>query len=158
MTIFTRLVAAVATLFLSISFAQAHDNKHPIKVGDLLIHKPWSRATPKTAKVGAGYLRVENTGTAPDRLIKIDAAIAGHAEVHEMKMTNGVMKMRRLDGGVEIPAGQSITLKPGANHIMFMKLAGPIQKDQPFKAKLTFERAGIVEVTFSTVKIGGTLK
>lgn len=158
MTTFTRLLTAVAALFLSLSVAQAQDTKHPIKIGDLVIHKPWSRATPKTAKVGAGYLKIENTGTTSDRLTKIETSIAGHAEIHEMKMNDGVMKMRRLDGGVEIPAGESVSLKPGANHIMFMKLNGPIQKDQPFKATLTFETAGTIEVTFTTVKIGGKPK
>lgn len=156
-----RLIIALAAIAVGVMILFGDHGKHLYApgtiVGDLRIQDAWSRATPKTAKVGAGYLKIENTGSAPDRLIGIKTAIAGHAEVHEMKMTEGVMRMRPLSEGVEIPAGGSILLKPGANHIMFMKLSGPIKKDSPFKATLTFEKAGSVEVTFKTVKIGGKL-
>jgi copper(I)-binding protein len=149
------LTVAVTTLAFSLNVLSS-EMPAPFKVGELNIENIWSRATPKTAKVGAGYLQIENTGTAPDRLIKIETTIAGHASIHEMTMTNGVMKMRRLAGGLLIPAGGTVVLKPGGNHIMFMKLGGPIQKDQPFEATLTFEKAGTVEVQFMTVRIGGT--
>lgn len=158
MTSLARAAALTAALFLTFNTVHAHDNKYPIKAGNLVIHTPWSRATPKTAKVGAGYVKIDNTGETADRLLKVETTIAGHAEIHEMKMTDGVMKMRALPGGVEIPAGGSITLKPGGNHIMFMKLAAPIKKGKSFKATLTFETAGAVEVTFKTVKIGGKLR
>ncbi len=155
-----RLIIAIAALAVGVMILFGDHSTHlqppAITVGDLRIQNAWSRATPKTAKVGAGYVTIENTGSSADRLLKVESAIAGHAEVHEMKMTDGVMKMRPLSTGLEIPAGGSVTLKPGGNHIMFMKLAGPIQKDAPFKATLTFEKAGAVTLTFNTVKVGGT--
>jgi len=157
---YRHLLSPIAALVLGgialITVGQAHDTRAPVKIGDLKIDKIWSRATPKTAKVGVGYLRIENTGTTPDRLINIEATIAGHAAIHEMTMTNGVMKMRGLKDGLVIPAGGTVVLKPGGNHIMFMKLGGPIQKGHPFRATLTFEKAGTVEIQFITVGIGGT--
>jgi copper(I)-binding protein len=40
-----------------------------VHVGDLVITQAWSRATPGGAKIGGGYLTIENTGTTPDRLM-----------------------------------------------------------------------------------------
>jgi len=158
MTIFTRLTAALCALFLSLAPASAHDGKQMTKVGDLVIHQPWSRATPRSAKVGAGYLKIENKGDTADRLVSVSSPIAGVTQIHAMSITDGVMKMRELKDGVNIPAGGSVMLKPGGNHIMFMKLGAPIRKGEAFEATLTFEKAGTATVTFMPVKIGGTPK
>ena len=40
-----------------------------VKAGDLVITQAWSRATPNGAKIGGGYLTIENKGTTPDRLV-----------------------------------------------------------------------------------------
>lgn len=76
-----------------------------VKAGDLVISQAWSRATPGGAKVAGGYLTIENKGTAADKLISVSTDIAGKAEIHEMAMDNGVMKMRPLTrGSRSIPA------------------------------------------------------
>src|SRR5579872_3906223 len=62
-----------------------------VKAGDLIITQAWSRATPGGAKVGGGYLTIENKGTTPDRLIGGSVDIAARVQVHEMSMNNGVM-------------------------------------------------------------------
>ena len=77
------LLALVATS------ASAHD----YKLGPLVIEHPWSRATPKGASVAGGYLKITNTGTAPDRLLGGSAEIARRFEIHEMRMDGGVMQM-----------------------------------------------------------------
>ncbi len=71
------------------------------------IETPWLRATPGGAKVGAGYLRITNTGSEPDRLTGASMPLAGRGEVHEMSMQNGVMHMRALPQGLAIPPGQT---------------------------------------------------
>ena len=65
-----------------------------------MITQAWSRATPGGAKIGGGYLTIENKGAAPDRLIGGSADVAGKVEVHEMAMNNGVMTMRPLEKGL----------------------------------------------------------
>ena len=52
-----------------------------VKAGDLVITQAWSRATPGGAKVGGGYLTIENRGSKPDRLIGGSADVAGKAQV-----------------------------------------------------------------------------
>ena len=66
-----------------------------VKVGDLVLDHAWARATPGGAKVGGGYLTIENKGTTPDKLIGGSSPAAGKVEVHEMAMNNDVMTMRR---------------------------------------------------------------
>ena len=144
------LMACVLSLAAGAAAAQG------FKAGPLEIDQPWSRATPKGAKVAAGYLTIKNTGTEPDRLVGVTSPAAGKSEIHEMSMEKGVMKMRPVPGGVEIKPGETVELKPGSFHIMMTGLKSPIERGKPFKASLTFEKAGPVEVEFAVVAAGAS--
>ena len=130
------------------------------KAGALVIEAPWARATPGGAKVGGAYLKITNTGTEPDRLVGGSLPIATAVEVHEMSMTDGVMKMRKLEKGLEIKPGQTVELKPGGYHLMFTDLREGLKQGQPVKGTLQFEKAGSVEVEYKVEPIGsqGTAK
>jgi hypothetical protein len=145
------LAAAAACLFLLPAAASAHG----FTVGSLEIDHPWSRATLPGAKVAAGYLTVRNNGTEADRLVAVEGAISEAAEIHEMSVTDGVMTMRPLAGGLEIPAGGEVKLEPGSFHIMFMGLKEPAVAGVKFPGSLTFEKAGKVDVEFAVEKPGG---
>ena len=119
---------------------------HEIKLGDLVIGHPWSRQSPMAADVAAGYLTIDNTGAAADRLVKVNAAITPKVQLHDMKMDGDVMKMNELPDGLVIPAGESVSLAPGGYHLMFMDLTGPFVEGQSITVTLTFEKAGAVEV------------
>jgi periplasmic copper chaperone A len=99
-----------------------------IKAGDLVITQAWSRATPKGAKVCAGYLTIENKGSTPDCLIGGSADVVGKVEIHEMAMSKGVMKMRPLENGLVIEPGKTIKLAPGGYHMMLMDLKSPLKQ------------------------------
>ncbi|MEO1197858.1 MAG: copper chaperone PCu(A)C [Pseudomonadota bacterium] len=145
------LAAACAASFLMLSGqAPAHD----YEIGSLEIDHPWSRATPAGAGVGAGYMVIRNTGSQADRLIAGDTTIAGRVEIHEMAVTDGVMTMRPIEGGLEIPAGGEVTLEPGGYHVMFMDLQEQIVEGEMFSAELVFETAGSIEVAFAVEGIG----
>ncbi|MET3595136.1 copper(I)-binding protein [Mesorhizobium shonense] len=139
------VVFTVALLFATTHSLWAHE----FKVGDIEIVHPWSQATPEGAKVAAGYLVLKNHGSSPDRLVSATGEVAGMTQVHEMAVdANGVMTMKQLADGLEIPAGGEVALKPGSFHIMFMDLKQPVKKGQSFKGTLTFEKAGTVEVEY----------
>src|SRR5262245_51771913 len=97
---------------------------HEVRLGDLVLTDLWARATPPKAPTGAGYLTIANTGAAPDALIAVASPRAGRAELHRMETKDGVMVMRPVAGGLEIPAGGTVTLAPGGLHIMFSDLNG----------------------------------
>ena len=128
---------------------------HDFKVGALVIDHPWSRATPKGAAVAGGYMKITNTGTTPDRLTGGTTEAAKKFEIHEMKMEGSVMKMRELSGGIEIPPGATVELKPGSYHIMMTTLARPFAKGDFVKASLIFEKAGKVDIEFAVDAAGG---
>ncbi|KAB0268088.1 DUF1775 domain-containing protein [Microvirga brassicacearum] len=117
-------------------------------VGAITIEQPWSRATPAGAKVGGGYLRVTNAGKEPDRLIGGTFPLASRVELHEMSMTDNVMRMKQLPGGLEIKPGETVELKPGGYHFMFLELRDGLRDGQTIKGTLAFEKAGPVEVEY----------
>ncbi|MCJ2072090.1 copper chaperone PCu(A)C [Methylobacterium sp. J-030] len=142
----TRCLAPAAfALALTAAPAAAHD----YTVGTLKIGHPWSRATPNGAKVAGGYLSVTNTGTEPDTLTGGSFDDAGRVQIHQMSMENGVMKMAPVEGGLVIKPGETVTLKPGGYHLMFLDLKGQLKKGQAAKGTLTFAKAGAVPVDFT---------
>jgi len=141
------LLALCATL---IAPAAAHE----YNIGSLHIGHPWSRATPKGATIGAGYLKITNNGTTPDRLLGGSSEAANSFELHVMSMENGVMKMRPVEGGIEIKPGETVEFKPESYHVMFVGLKEPLVQGHRVKATLDFEKAGKVAVEFVVESIG----
>jgi len=125
-----------------------------VKAGDLTITDPWTRATPKAAKVAGGFMTITNNGTTADRLLGGSFAPATRVEIHETSTTNDVMRMRRLPRGLEIKPGETVVLKPGSFHVMFMGLSQQLEKGASVPGTLRFERAGDVAVTYSVRKLG----
>lgn len=117
--------------------------------GDLTISGAFSRATLPQAKVAGGYLTIENRGTAPDRLLGGSTEGARTVQVHQMQMVGDMMKMSQVEGGLEIPAGGSVTLDPGGYHLMLMDLTQPLKADECLALTLKFEKAGEVPVTLA---------
>ncbi|CAF25565.1 copper chaperone PCu(A)C [Bartonella quintana] len=119
------------------------------KLGDIEILNPWTRATPKGIKTGSGYLYIINHGNTPDRLISVSTNGVQTTEIHSMAVINDIMKMEKRHNGIEIPGNGEITLKPGGDHIMFTGLSQPFKPGDKISAKLTFEKAGTINVDFS---------
>jgi periplasmic copper chaperone A len=152
MKISVLIPALLAATITSSAFA------HDYKLGSLVINHPWSRATPKGATVAGGYMKITNSGTAPDRLVSGSTDVARRFEIHEMRMEGGVMKMRELSDGLEIPPGATVELKPGSYHVMMTNLSRQLTKGERVKASLTFEKAGKVDIEFDVEAVGGSAK
>lgn len=152
--------AAVAALFCMPSLAaqaqHAHAPSGVYTLGSLKIERPWTRATPRSAPVAGGYLKITNNGAVADRLIGGSFALAGKVEVHEMSDEGGMMRMRQLPLGLEIAPGQSVELRPGGYHLMFMDLKQGIVAGEPVRGALTFEKAGRIEVEFDAAAMGAS--
>jgi copper(I)-binding protein len=124
------------------------------KAGAIDIADLWSRATPKGSSVAAGYMKIKNTGSTSDRLVSGSSDVASKFEVHEMTMENGVAKMRPVKGGLEIKPGDTVELKPGSFHVMFVDLKAPLAAGDHIKATLVFEKAGTVNVEYDVLAMG----
>jgi hypothetical protein len=144
---------AVAFFILN-TVCSTYASAQQVKAGDLVLDHAWARATPAGAKVGGGYLTIENKGATPDKLTGASSSAAGKIEVHESAMNNGVATMRPVKDGLSIPPGQSVTLAPGGYHFMMMELKSQLKKGDKVPVTLTFERAGDVKVTFDVQGVG----
>jgi copper(I)-binding protein len=145
------LIGAVAIAALGVG---ASANAEPVKVGDLVISQPWTRATAGGAKVGGGYLTIENKGTAADKLVGGSTDAAGKLEVHQMSVSNGVMKMHQVEGGLTIEPGKTVKLAPGGYHLMLVDLKRAFKQGETVPVTLEFEKAGKVEVSLDVQGIG----
>jgi copper(I)-binding protein len=146
---------AIATPFAA-SVVPATATAEDYKVGAITVSQPWSRATPSNAEVAAGFMVVANQGSEPDRLIAASSDVAHMAQIHEMSMKDGVMQMKEVDGGLEIPAGGSVKLEPKSYHIMLMHLMHPLKEGEIFKLELTFAKAGKLTVDVTVGSIGAS--
>jgi copper(I)-binding protein len=138
----------LAQLSVAPSLAAEYD------VGSIHIAQPWSRATPKGATAGAGYMTITNKGTTPDKASCVSDDASAKCEIHSMTMEGGVMKMRPVEGGLEIKPGETVTLAPSGFHVMFRDLTHPLEEGKTVKATLKFDKAGGVDVEYPILAVG----
>ena len=148
------LVVYLFAAIVSLAYGTIPARAAEYDVGSIHIAQPWSRATPKGAKAGVGYMTITNEGTAPDKVSCVSDDASAQCQIHSMTMEGGVMKMRPVEGGLEIKPGQTITLKPGGFHVMFVDLKHQLEQGKTVKATLKFDNAGTVDVEYPVVAIG----
>jgi copper(I)-binding protein len=130
---------------------------HATYAGDAIItiEKPWARASILQSRPGAAYLMIRNTGTKPDRLLKVTSPAAGMVMIHESKITDGVAQML-AHGGLDIAAGAELTFRPGGLHLMLMGLHERLREGDTLTLILRFERAGDLNVTVPILGLGAS--
>jgi copper(I)-binding protein len=119
----------------------------PVKLGALEISGAYVRAMLPGQPVGGGYLVIRNTGSEDDRLVSASSPLSPAVEIHEMSMQGQIMKMRRLEGGIAVAAGQTVELMPSGLHLMFTKVATPFRQGDSVPLTLIFERSGKIELS-----------
>jgi copper(I)-binding protein len=124
--------------------------------GDIVVTDFWARATLPNQKVGGGYMAITNNGETDDRLVSMTSPVSGEVEVHEMSMENDIMRMRPLEDGILIPAGETVELAPGGLHLMFQELEEGFVQGETVAVTLTFERAGDVTIELPVLAPGAT--
>ena len=127
-----KTLAAILTLSSGALFAQAVD-----------VQGAWARATVPGQKATGAFMKL--TAKDGSKLVGVSSPVAGVGEVHEMKMEGDVMKMRAVQGGLDLPAGKAVELKPGGYHVMLMDLKSTLQKDTTIPLTLVFKDAKGVE-------------
>jgi copper(I)-binding protein len=118
---------------------------------DLVITTPFVFVSPPAALSAGGYLIIENKGATDEVLIGATADFADKTEVHEMKMVDDIMKMRKLEDGLLIPAGETVALEPGGFHMMFMGLSQDLIEGETLQGTLQFREAGSVNIEYQVV-------
>lgn len=142
------LLVVAATIALADGVAIAAE----VKAGDLTISRAYSWQPMNDAM--AGFLTIANAGASDDTLVSATASITPTVQLHDMTMKDGVMKMVELTGGIPIPAGKTVELKPGSLHVMFVGVAKPPAAGSSFDGTLTFAKAGTVNVHYDVLMLG----
>ncbi|MBB1060059.1 copper chaperone PCu(A)C [Marilutibacter spongiae] len=135
--------------------ADARPAPAPTEQG-ITVSAAWSRAMPPGARVGGGFMTIRNDGDQDDRLVALRSSAAGSVDVHEMREADGMMQMRPVVGGLVIPAGGEVVLKPGGYHLMFMQPVQPFAEGDAIDVTLVFEHAGERQVAFKVLGLGAT--
>lgn len=106
---------------------------------EVSIVDPWARSLPN----GMGSIYGLFTLSADDVLVAVElnpASVASVAEIHEVTAdAEGVMRMRELEGGLPMRAGEQVELKPGGYHIMLMGMAEVLEPGSMLEVTLVFE-------------------
>jgi hypothetical protein len=122
--------------------------------GGIAIVDPWARATPAGATVGAGYMQIVNNGPSPVKLVGGQTPVAERVEIHMMSMEGGVMAMRSLPGGLDIPAGGTVSLAPGGLHVMMIGLRQPLAEGESVPLTLIFDTGARIDVRLAVRSMG----
>jgi copper(I)-binding protein len=122
-----------------------------VRLGDLVILQPWSRAAPRGAAVASGYLTIENKGTTADRLVGGSTEVAEKLQVEQISMIGGAMTVHTVDGGLGISPGEKVVLAPGGYRLALLKLKSQLKKGTKISMTLEFEKAGQVTVSFDVL-------
>ncbi|WP_297299668.1 copper chaperone PCu(A)C [uncultured Methylovirgula sp.] len=144
-------LACAALVFAATSLVPAAvsaEDSPNASIGTLFIEGAFTRPTTAGAKDAEGYLSIINEGSVPDRLVSVDSDIADKAELRSSKTVNGHVETHALSDGIEIPAGGTVNLAPGGDHVTFMNIHHPLKSGDIIHATLGFENAGQIDIGF----------
>ncbi|MEP5761760.1 MAG: copper chaperone PCu(A)C [Litoreibacter sp.] len=128
----TILAAAVLAVLPATSFA-----------ADIIIKDAYARASSPAAKAGAAFMTIHNATDHDDHLIAVASGVSQLTQFHTHEDAGGgVLKMREVEGGFMIKAGETLTFSRGGNHVMFLGLNDSLEQDEIVSVTLTFEKAG----------------
>ena len=134
---------AVLFVLTGLSFAESK----------VVVEGAWVGEVPPSSPVAAAYMTIKNEGNADDKLISVTSSISGSTMVLQTVVDDkGVASMDMIDALV-IPAGKSVTLKPGGTHIMLMDLKEPVTGKEKIELDLKFENAGDMKVEAPVKKL-----
>lgn len=160
-------LVAIAATFVATPFlpppAAAHEGivhegcaaGQSFAAGDITVTGAFSRAMLPNAPTGGAYMSITNAGSADDRLVGVTTEAAS-AELHEMSIVDGMMKMASLPDGIPVPAGETVTLAPGGLHVMLMDVRTPFKEGECLALTLQFEAAGSLPVVVSVGPVGAS--
>jgi copper(I)-binding protein len=122
-----------------------------VKLGDLVISQPWSRAAPAGSDLASSYLTIENKGSAADRLVGGSTDVAEKLQIQQTSMSGGATSAQPVEGGLGISPGDKVVLAPGGYKLALLKLKSPLKKGTKVSMTLEFEKAGKVTVPFDVL-------
>ena len=144
-------VALVLTIIATTAASAEHHKTGMHTSPAVTVAKAWARAS--IGKNGAAYFTLANRGKTDVKLVGVTANVARRVELHTHRMDGNIMRMRPL-ANIVVPAGTSVTLKPGGHHVMLMGLIAPLKEGDAFPLTVVFEKAAKMRISVKIGKIG----
>ncbi|GAB5537310.1 MAG: hypothetical protein Rubg2KO_35590 [Rubricoccaceae bacterium] len=111
----------------------------------LSVSNPFTAAAP-AGGTGGVFLTLTG-GPEADTLLGASFGGAEQVEVHETYDTDGGLRgMREAEGGIPVPATETVELAPGGYHIMLINLSEASAEGDTLALTLDFSQAGPKEV------------
>jgi len=123
----------------------------------ITIKDPYAQQGPAGADTFSVYMTIINRANEPDCLTGATAEIAAQVQLYEMYLANidnGVIEMRLLTRGLDIPPARSVTFEPGSYRVMLVGLKKPLSAGETFSLTLNFEKAGPLPLTVPVKPMG----
>ena len=111
------------------------------QVGDISVSDPYAQAVPPGQPNSAVFMTLVNNSKENRALVAAETPSAGVVELHTHVHEDGMMKMRKIDK-IDIPAGQTVTLKPGGLHVMLIGLKEKLEPGKEVHMNLIFDKGG----------------
>ncbi|MDI1282866.1 MAG: copper chaperone PCu(A)C [Reyranella sp.] len=123
-------------------------------LGEIEIVGPWARASLPPMTAGGGFFALTNKGTIPDRLIAASSPVAERVEIHAITVVGAELRMRAREGGLALPPGTTLILKPRGYHLLLTGLKTPLEAGSQVPVTLTFEKAGNIDIELAVAAPG----
>ena len=101
-------------------------------------------------KMSAAFAVISNNGDEDVTIVGVTTDLTDRAEIHET--ADGAM---RPVESVTIPAGDSIRLEPGGDHLMLMDLEDPIQPGEEVELTLELGDGSTFDITATAKDFAG---
>lgn len=136
-------ILLVPALALTACASQATPSTVPsLKPAQMTVEYAWVRTTDEARKPGmtGAFMSLSNPSDKEIRLVTCSSPIAGTCQIHEMvKDATGAMVMQEAKGGVPVPAGGHLHLKPGGFHVMLMDLKKKLPAGDEVEVTVAFD-------------------
>jgi len=145
-------LAGIVVLALALAACGSPNTERQTTAGDIVVVDPVVPEPP--ADLGSAYMVIRNTGAAPERLLRVEAEVAGVVELHQTRAVDGRLGMAQVES-IEIAPGGTFNMESGGFHVMLIDLKRSLKQGDRVPLTLTFERAGTVRVQALVVATAG---
>ena len=151
------VVAGAAALSLAYHFWSGEGSgvKTPTQAEQKISHIELSdgsaRSTVPGMTTSAAYFTLHNNDKQPVMLTGVESPVAKKSELHTTVMENNTMRMQEVES-LEVPAGETLTFKPGGYHVMLMGLENPINPGDKVPVTLSFNNGEKVTIDVEAMK------
>ncbi len=120
----------------------------------LRVDGAWVRLAAVPKNPAAGYFTIHG-GPKGDRLLEVSSPVVIRTELHEsMAGSGGMTSMKPIESGVEVPAGATVTFKPGGRHAMMFNVNPGIVPPRSLPMVFSFASGERITVDAKVLRAG----